>query len=180
MKYDRTVPTLRQVLGHDSGEKITTPDEIVQYLKALQAAAPDRTRLVEYARTWENRPLYVMIISSAERIAKLDEIKKGLRRLADPRGASGSDLDGLIKSLPVVTWLLHAVHGNEISSSDAALAEAHHLLAAQGDPAVDIILRRRLRPCLSRLLWRTHEVGGGVIGASGPGLDDQAAGRGPG
>ena len=144
VKYDRAIPSLRQVLGHDSGEKITTPDEIVQYLKALQAAAPDRTRLVEYARTWENRPLYVMIISSAERIAKLDEIKKGLQRLADPRGASASDLDGLIKSLPVVTWLLHAVHGNEISSSDAALAEAHHLLAAQGDPAVDTILRESI------------------------------------
>ena len=85
-----------------------------------------------------------MIVSSAERIAKLDEIKKGLQRLADPRGASASDLDGLIKTLPVVTWLLHAVHGNEISSSDAALAEAHHLLAAQGDPAVDTILRESI------------------------------------
>jgi hypothetical protein len=144
VKYDRTIPTLRQVLGHDSGEKITTPDEIVQYLKALQAAAPDRTRLVEYARTWENRPLYVLIISSADRLAKLDEIKKGLQRLADPRGVSASDLDGLITSMPVVTWLLHAVHGNEISSSDAALAEAHHLLAAQGDPAVEIILRESI------------------------------------
>jgi hypothetical protein len=100
VKYDRAIPTLRQVLGHDSGEKITTPDEIAQYLKALQSAAPDRTRLVEYARTWENRPLYVLIVSSAERIAKLDEIKKGLQRLADPRGASAADLDGLIKSLP--------------------------------------------------------------------------------
>jgi Zinc carboxypeptidase len=144
VKYDRAVPTLRQVLGHDSGEKITTPDEIVQYLKALQTAAPDRTRLIEYARTWENRPLYVLIIASAERIAKLDEIKKGLQKLADPRGTSTSDLDGLIKTLPVVTWLLHAVHGNEISSSDAALAEAHHLLAAQGDPAVDAILRESI------------------------------------
>ena len=87
VKYDRAIPTLRQVLGHDSGEKITTPDEIVQYLKALQTAAPDRTRLVEYARTWENRPLHVLVVASAERIAKLDEIKKGLQRLADPRGA---------------------------------------------------------------------------------------------
>lgn len=144
VKYDRAIPTLRQVIGHDSGEKITTPDEIVQYLKALQTAAPDRTRLVEYARTWENRPLYIFIVGAPERIAKLDEIKKGLQRLADPRGANTSDLDGLIKTLPVVTWLLHAVHGNEISSSDAALAEAHHLLAAQGDPAVDTILRESI------------------------------------
>ncbi len=77
VKYDRAIPTLRQVLGHDSGEKITTPDEIVQYLKALQTAAPDRTRLVEYARTWENRPLYVLVVSSAERIAQTRRDQEG-------------------------------------------------------------------------------------------------------
>jgi hypothetical protein len=32
---------------------------------------------------------------------------------------------------------MHAVHGNEISSSDAALVEAYHLLAAVGDPGAD-------------------------------------------
>jgi hypothetical protein len=46
-----------------------------------------------------------------------------------------------VRELPVVTWLIHAVHGNEISSSDAALAEAYHLLAAEGDQTVDTILR---------------------------------------
>jgi hypothetical protein len=39
---------------------------------------------------------------------------------------------------------MHAVHGNEISSSDAGLAEAYHLLAAQGDAAVDAILRESI------------------------------------
>jgi hypothetical protein len=142
--YDARVPTVRQVLGYETGQKITTPDDITLYLKALQAAAPDRTRLVEYARTWEGRPLQIFVIASADRIARLDEIKQGLQKLADPRGLSAADSDALVKSLPVVTWLMHAVHGNEISSSDAALAEAYHLLAAQGDAGVDTILRESI------------------------------------
>ena len=136
-KYDAKIPTLKAVLGHEPGERITTPEGITQYLKALSAAAPERTRLVEYARTWEGRPLHVLIVASAERIAGLDAVKRDLRRLADPRTLAAGEAETLIARLPVVTWLIHAVHGNEISSSDAALAEAYHLLAAQGDPAVD-------------------------------------------
>ena len=48
--YDPKIPTIKQVLGHDYGEKITTPEEIPIYLRALNQAAPDRTRLTEYAR----------------------------------------------------------------------------------------------------------------------------------
>ena len=55
--YDASIPTLKHVVGHDFGEEITTPDQIVAYLQALRNAAPDRTRLVEYARSWEGRPL---------------------------------------------------------------------------------------------------------------------------
>ena len=82
-----------------------------------------------------------MSASSPERIARLDTIKADLRRLADPRTLGAGEAERLIRDLPVVTWLIHAVHGNEISSSDAALAEAYHLLAAQGDDSVDTILR---------------------------------------
>ena len=44
----------------------------------------------------------------------------------------------------MVVWLIHGVHGNEISSADAALAEAYHLLASQGDAGVDAVLRDAL------------------------------------
>ncbi len=44
----------------------------------------------------------------------------------------------------MVVWLIHGVHGNEISSADAALLEAYHLLASQGDPGVDAVLRDAL------------------------------------
>ena len=143
-RYDAKIPTLESVLGWESGERITPPDGIVEYLKALHAAAPDRTRLVEYARTWEGRPLHVLILGSPERIANLDAVKQGLQRLADPRGLDQAEADRLVREMPAVVWLMHAVHGNEISSSDAALAEAYHLLAAQGDAGVDAIRRETL------------------------------------
>src|SRR5688500_83871 len=127
--YDRAIPTLEAVIGHRPGDAITTPDEIGRYLEALAKAAPDRTRLVKYATSWEGRPLHYLIVGSKERIARLDEVRKGLQAIA----AGTADAERLIADLPVVVWLLHGVHGNEISSADAALQEAYHLLAARGN-----------------------------------------------
>src|SRR5215204_6708627 len=60
--YDPKIPTLKAVLGYDSGERITPPEDLTAYLKALHAAAPERTVLLEYARTWERRPLSALIV----------------------------------------------------------------------------------------------------------------------
>lgn len=141
VRYDPAIPTLEQVLGHEPGEAITPPDGVVTYLKALAQAAPTRTKLVEYGRTWEGRPLVVLIVAGAERMAQLDAVQQGLQKLGDPRRLAAGEDEKLIASLPVAVWLMHAVHGNEISSTDAALLEAYHLLAAQGDAQVSTILR---------------------------------------
>lgn len=143
-KYDPAIPTIRQVLGHDHGEVITPPEGIAQYLQALQKAAPTRSRLIEYARSWEGRPLWLMVIGSADRMAKLEQVKSDLQRFADPRRVAPAESDRLARELPVVVWLVHGVHGNEISSADAALAEAYHLLASQGDAGVDAVTRDAL------------------------------------
>jgi hypothetical protein len=143
-RYDPKIPTLQQVVGHETGQRMSTPDEIAAYLKALNAADQARTRLVEYARSWEGRPLHVLVVGSAERLSRLDLVKADLRRLADPRQLSAADAERLLQELPVVTWLMHSVHGNEITSSDAALAEAYHLIAARDNPGVDAILRESI------------------------------------
>ncbi|HWI20002.1 MAG TPA: M14 family zinc carboxypeptidase, partial [Vicinamibacterales bacterium] len=143
-KYDPAIPTIKSVLGHDHGEVITPPDGVERYLRALQQAAPTKSRLIEYARSWEGRPLWLFVIGSPDRISKLEQVKADLQRFGDPRRHQAGDADRLLKQLPVVVWLIHGVHGNEISSSDAALLEAYHLLAAQGDPGVDTVLRDAL------------------------------------
>ncbi len=142
--YRPDIPTLASVVGHEPGERITTPEEITQYLQALHAAAPTRTALVRYGTSWENRPLWLFVVGSAERIGTLERVKADLRRLADPRSLTTSDANRLIRELPVVTWLMHGVHGNELSASDAALAEAYHLLAATGNAEVETILRESI------------------------------------
>src|SRR6185436_6421225 len=101
-KYDPAIPTIKSVLGHDSGEVITTPDGVATYLQALQKAAPTRTRLIEYARTWEGRPLWLFIVGNADRIAKLDQVKADIQRFGDPRRTSQGDGDRLARVLPGV------------------------------------------------------------------------------
>lgn len=139
--YDPAIPTLTQVVGHDHGAEVTSPEEIAVYLRALHQAAPTRTHLVEYGRTWEGRPLHLLAIAAPDRIARLDAIRQDLRRLADPRTLTRADEDALVARTPIVVALLHSVHGNEISPAGAALLEAYHLLAVRNDPRVDVILR---------------------------------------
>ena len=143
-KYDESVPTLEEVVGHGFREEITHPDEIATYFRALAEAVPGRTHLIQYAESWEGRPLYMMVIGSSEHIAALEKIKVDLGRFSAVKGLSDEEIDRLIAELPVVTALMHGIHGNEISSNGAAMAEAYHLLAAVGDPDVDMILRESL------------------------------------
>src|SRR5687767_15892684 len=96
-KYDPAIPTLKSVLGHDHGEVITPPEGVAQYLQALQKAAPTRSRLIEYARSWEGRPLWLFVIGSPDRIAKLEQVKSDLQRFGDPRRTSAADADRLLK-----------------------------------------------------------------------------------
>lgn len=141
-RYDARIPTLKAVLGREAAERVTPPEEIIRYLKSLNEAAPDRTKLVKYAETWEGRELYALIIGSPERMRRIDQIKTGLQQLA--AGASAGETDRLVRELPVVVALVHGVHGNEISSGEAAMMEAYHLLAAQGDARVDAIRREAI------------------------------------
>lgn len=135
--HDPAIPTLESVVGHAPGTRITSPAETYAYLKALAAAAPDRTRLVQYATSWEGRPLFYLLIGSPETIARVDEIKAGMQALADPVKLTDERIKALEDSLPAVVWLAYGVHGNEISSTDAALLTAYHLLSVQDDALFD-------------------------------------------
>jgi hypothetical protein len=139
--YDPDIPTIKDVIGHRSGERITWHHETVQYFEALAAAAPERMAVLEYARSWEGRELIYAVITSSENMARIDEIKDNMQRLVDPRRTSAAAASTIIDSQPAVTWLSYGVHGNEISSTDAAMMTAYHLLAARGDERVDAILR---------------------------------------
>ncbi|KPP95416.1 M14 family metallopeptidase [Erythrobacter sp. HL-111] len=131
-EFDPAVPTLNDTVGHAPGERITSPDEAMAYLEALAEAAPDRIRLVEYARSWEGRPLVYAVLTAPSNMARLDAIRADLATIAAGRPGNGA-------AIPV-TWLAYSVHGNEVSSTDAALMTAYHLLAAEDDPRAQAIL----------------------------------------
>jgi len=134
--YDPDVPTIEEVVGHAPGERITWVRDIRAYFEALAAHAPDRVRLVDYATSWEGRQLFYAIIASPEDLLGIDAIKAGMQALRDPRVTSEARASEIIASQPAVTWLSYGVHGNEISSSEAAMLTAYHLLAARNDSRV--------------------------------------------
>jgi hypothetical protein len=137
--YDPHIPTVRQVLGYEPGERITNHAGILRYFEALAAASP-RIQIFEYGQTWEGRKLVYAAISSDANMKKLAGIRAAIERFADPRKTSEADARKLMGTLPAVVWLAYGVHGDEISSPDAALLTAYHLLAARNDKMTDSIL----------------------------------------
>jgi len=142
--YDPAIPTVFDVLGYQPGERITWHRDAIRYFQALAEAAPDRVELVEYARSWQNRELIYAVISSAENSASLNDTKANMQTLADPRITDDASANRIIAEQPAVTWLSYGVHGNEISSTDASMLTAYHLLASRGDDRVDSILQNTI------------------------------------
>jgi hypothetical protein len=143
-QYDKTIPTHEQVLGYKVGDSITTHADMLRFFAALEKAAPQHIKVFEYARSWEGRKLIYAVIGSAENLAKLDQFAANMQKLSDPRQTSEKVAKQLIDTLPASVWLEHGVHGNEISSSDAAMMTAYHLLAAPNDATNKKILANTL------------------------------------
>jgi len=142
--YDAAVPTPKKVLGYDFGDRISSHANIVKYLQALASAQPNRIKLFEYGKTWEGRELVYAVIGSEANMRRLPEIRSAMQRLHDPRKTSQAEAQKLMAGLPAIIWLAYGVHGNEISSPDAGLVTAYHLLASRGNKMVDGILANTL------------------------------------
>lgn len=82
--FDKNVPTPESVIGFPVGEHAATYEQLVKYLKALDAAS-DQVKMVEYGKTYEGRSLYYLIITSKENHKRLDQIKADNGKLADPQ-----------------------------------------------------------------------------------------------
>ncbi len=120
--FDSTIPTPEEFLGYEIGSRITEHSRINAYYEKL-AELSDRTSLIEIGQTHEKRKLYVLIVSSSENIKNLDRYKEVRQRVRQ-----GEKPDS-----PLIVFLGSAVHGNEISSSEAALLSAYYYVAAQND-----------------------------------------------
>jgi hypothetical protein len=139
--YDPSIPTIQTVLGYKTGDRITWHGDAVRYFEALAAAAPGRLTVKRYAESWEGRELIYVIIASKENLTNIDGIKAGMQKLVDPRITSKAQAQKIIENQPAITWLSYGVHGNEISSTDAAMLTAYHLLASRGDKRIEKIMQ---------------------------------------
>ncbi len=132
-RYDPRVATPGSVLGFELGERPARHDAVVRYAEALAASSP-RVRIERYARSHEGRDLLVLVISSEANLERLDAIRGDIARLADPRPSIGAAaLGALIERTPAVAYLAYAIHGDELSSADAALRVAYELAAGETD-----------------------------------------------
>jgi hypothetical protein len=174
--YRAEVPSPERLLGFPLAQRAATAGEIEGCLRAWASAAPDRTRLVEYARSHENRPLCYMVVTAPRNLDRREEIQAALARLGDPRRTSGAEAQELIATLPAVAWLGYTIHGDETEGSDAALAVLYYLIAGtdpQGERLREklvIILDPLMNPDgRDRFLKMVAENRG-----TAPNLDDQS------
>jgi len=138
--YRQAVPRPSDVLEYGAGERHTQYAEQQGVLDRLIAAAPDRVRTEVIGRTEEGRAMRVLIISAPENLARLDEIRTDLARLADPLRTSAADAAAIAARTPAAVFLSYSIHGNEPAGYEAAVWVAYQLLASD-EPATLEVLR---------------------------------------
>lgn len=137
ISYDPAVPKPKDIIHHEVGEWHITHDRLVNYMKALAAAVPQRVRLETMGFTYEQRPQVLLIITSPANHARLEEIRLQHLQLTDPaRSGSLNTAD-----LPAVVWIGHSIHGNESSGANASLLSAYYLAAAKGSSIEELLER---------------------------------------
>ena len=126
--YDPRVPTPQAILGYELGSRFTSHRAMMRYVERI-AAASRRVKVDTVGRSFEGREMLLITVSSEGNLARLDEIRRDNRRIADPRGARADDVDQAIARTPSIVWLAHSVHGGEASGVEAGLALLYQLAA---------------------------------------------------
>lgn len=127
IKYDPAIPTPKSILGYQPGEWHISHDQLINYLRIL-AEKSDRVTLEEYARSYENRPLVLLTISSKKNQQNIKNIQAQHLALCDPDQSDKLDLE----KMPAIVYQGYSIHGNESSGANASVLVAYYLAAGQG------------------------------------------------
>ena len=130
--FDPNIPTPEEFLGYGIGEHHTRHDRIVAYLDEL-AKVSDRAAIARYGMTHEYRQLVILTVTDPSNHDNLESLKTQHLTVIDPN--STTDLS----NLPIFVNLGYNVHGNEPSSSEAALLTAYTLVASQSEEVKNYI-----------------------------------------
>ncbi|WP_418603264.1 M14 family metallopeptidase [Hwangdonia sp.] len=143
ISYNKNIPTPESIIGHQVGEWHVTHDKLVQYMYAL-AEASDRITLEDRGKTFENRSLLLLTITSPKNHQNIDAIRKKHIDATNNDGVNTADM-------PIVVYQGFSIHGNEPSGSNSSLLLAYHLAAAEDDYINELLDNTvvLLDPCLN-------------------------------
>ncbi|MFC2160479.1 M14 family metallopeptidase [Acidobacteriota bacterium] len=129
LTIDPKIPPPSSIIGFEVGEKAVRYDALMRYLEVL-AASSDRITMNPFGKTHEGRTLVHLIITSPKNHQNLEQIKVGNAQLADPRKLPNPEAGKkLIQSHPATAIMAYSIHGDELSSTDAAMQLAYQLVA---------------------------------------------------
>ena len=131
--FNKVIPTPEEFLGYPIGEQHTRHDLIVAYFYKL-AEVSDRATIEVYGKTHEQRKLVMLTVSSPKNLSNLESIKNQHLAFVDPNKNPKNYND-----VPVFIQLGYNVHGNEPSSSEAALLTAYTLVASTNSEVINYL-----------------------------------------
>ena len=123
-EYNPDISKPEKIMGSKIGERPVRHQEAIQYLRQLAENSP-RVLFVEAGRTYEDRLLCYVVISSEENIRNIEKIKIDLATYADPRKKLSVNID----NLPGVAWMMYSIHGDELSGTDTGILLTYQLAA---------------------------------------------------
>ncbi|TVZ55317.1 zinc carboxypeptidase [Lutibacter sp. Hel_I_33_5] len=128
--YNKNIPTPQSIIGHEVGEWHVTHDKLVEYMKAL-AKASDRITIENRGTTFEGRPLLLLTITTPSNHQNIENIRQ------NHIDATNNSSD--VSNHPIVVYQGFSIHGNEPSGSNASLAAAYYLAAAEGQKIDELL-----------------------------------------
>ena len=129
--FNESIKTPEEFLGYPIGEMHTRHDLIVSYMQYLSNIS-EKAQIFYYGNTYEKRKLLILAISSPEKISNLEEIRDEHISYIDPDHPNYNN-QAKPEDFPVIINLGYGVHGNEPSSSEAALLTAYTLVSSESD-----------------------------------------------
>ncbi len=128
-----TVPTPLKALGRVPGtpDELTYYKDIKGYFETLAKAAPGRSRLFTIGKSEEGRDMIVLAIADESTIKTLDNYKKILADLTDPRKLTDAQAQQLIATGKPIYWATGNLHTGETGSAEMQLELAYRLIVEE-------------------------------------------------
>src|ERR1043165_8816426 len=136
-----TVPTPKAVLGDVAGapNKLPYAEDVYKYMRMLEKASP-RVKVFSIGTTEEGREMIAVAIASENLLAKMEENRARLTKLADPRTINMNDAeaDRLVEQTFPIYYITGTIHSTE-TGAPTALMELAYRLAGDDSPYIKSI-----------------------------------------